>query len=142
MEYTAPVGDVAPFFASDALGEKASSYATSATSHRSTNVHGAASSGTDTLGLSTSLLNGWTATASVTDVHSYRDSTSEAGTNDAYRSATVVQQPALGRLETKVAWKFQPGESISYHVVWTLSNGVFGAQAYVRVRSRLLLRTS
>lgn len=129
MEYTAPVGDVAPFFVSDALGEKSSSYATSATSHRSTNVNGAASSGTDTFGLGTSLLNGWTATASVTDIHSYRDSSTEPGTSDTFRSAAVVQQPALGRLETKVAWKFQAGESISYHLVWSLSKGVFGARS-------------
>jgi hypothetical protein len=128
MNYTAPVGDVAPFFLSDALGEKSASYASSATSHRSTNVNGSASSGTDTLGLGTSLLNGWTASATVTNIRSYRDSSSESGASDEFRSAQIVQQPALGRLETKVAWKFQAGESISYDVVWSLSKGVFGTR--------------
>ena len=128
MNYTAPVGDSPPFFVSDALGEKTPSYATSSNSHKSTNVNGSPSSGTDTLGLGTSLLNGWVATATVTNIHSYRDSSSEAGTSDQFRSAKITEAPALGRLETKVAWSLQAGESIDYDVVWSLSKGVYGAR--------------
>jgi hypothetical protein len=82
-------------------------------------------SGTDVLGRGVSLLNGWTATAAITSVSSYMDAQPDG--NDEFRSATIAEQPAAGRLETKVNWTFAPGESVSYTIVWTLrSSGSAG----------------
>jgi hypothetical protein len=125
---TVPIGDVAPFFGGDALSEGPSTYATTATAHSSTNPAGPTVSGTDTLGYGVSLVNGWQATAQISNIRSYMDSSSEAPVSDAFRSASITQQPADGRLETKVAWSFQGGESISYTITWTFKVGAEGAR--------------
>jgi hypothetical protein len=48
--------------------------------------------------------------------------------NNEYRSATIAQQPSSGRLETKINWTYEGGESISYVVNWIFSNGAVGAR--------------
>jgi hypothetical protein len=123
-----PIGDVAPFFAGDALSEGPSTYATTVASHSSTNPADPTVSGTDTLGYGVSLTNGWQVTAQISNIHSYMDSPSEAPVSDAFRSASIVQQPTGGRLETKVAWSFEGGESISYTITWTFKVGAEGAR--------------
>jgi hypothetical protein len=123
-----PIGDVAPFFAGDALNEGSSTYATSVASHSSTNPADPTTSGTDTLGYGVSLTNGWQVTAQISNIHSYMDSSSEAPVSDAFRSASITQQPSAGRLETKVAWSFEGGESISYTITWTFKAGAEGAR--------------
>jgi hypothetical protein len=122
------VDDVAPYYVlPDVLNQTTSSFATS-TDHLSKTFSGPNVTGTDTLGIGTSLLNGWKVTASITNVHSYLDAPGNDGSNDVFRSATVSQQPAIGRLETKVSWKMQPGESMSYEMTWLFTNGVVGAR--------------
>jgi hypothetical protein len=123
-----PIGDVAPFFGGDALNESPSTYATTVASHSSTNPADPTASGTDTLGYGVSLTNGWYATAQISNIHSYMDSPSEPQVSDAFRSASISQQPAGGRLETKVAWSFEGGESISYTITWTFKVGAEGAR--------------
>ena len=56
------------------------------------------------------------------------DAPGNSGTNDQFRSATVVQQPQSGRLETKVLWTYEPGESLSYDIVWQFSHGILGTR--------------
>jgi hypothetical protein len=126
--YSVDVDDTSPYYSQpDGLGQGASSFATSG-SHISTNFSDPTTTGTDTLGIGTSLVNGWTVTAQIGGVHSYLDAPSDDGSNDVYRSAHIVQQPTSGRLETKVAWNYEGGESISYQVVWYFSNGPMGTR--------------
>jgi hypothetical protein len=126
--YSVDVDDTSPYYSQpDGMGQGASSFATSG-SHISTNFSDPTTTGTDTLGIGTSLVNGWTVTAQIGGVHSYLDAPSDDGSNDVYRSAHIVQQPTSGRLETKVAWSYEGGESISYQVVWYFSNGPMGTR--------------
>jgi hypothetical protein len=117
-----------PYFQQpDYLGQGTSSFATSG-SHISTNFSDPTTTGTDTLGIGTNVLNGWKVTAQILEVHSYMDSPGEGSSSDVYRSAKILQQPANGRLETKVAWSYEGGESISYLIAWIFSSGPVGAR--------------
>jgi hypothetical protein len=127
---TLPISNAAPFITGDGgLGLTKNAFATTSGADRlSNNVTGAPGSGTDTIGYGINLVNGWTASAQIANVHSYLDAPSNDGSNDEFRSATIVQQPQSGRLETKIAWKYEPGESVSYDVVWHFANGIFGTR--------------
>jgi hypothetical protein len=113
---------LSPYYQTDLLGQTTASFATTG-SHISTDFSGPTITGTDTLGIGTYVVNGWTATAQISSVESYMDGPGENGSNDVFRSATISQQPAGGRLETKVAWSIQGGESISYTINWVFSKG-------------------
>lgn len=127
---TLSISDSAPFMAGDGgLGLPKTAFSPTTTADRiSTNISGAPGSGTDTIGYGINLVNGWTATATVKNVHSMLDAPANDGSNDQFRSAVVVQQPQSGRFETKIAWKYQAGESISYDIVWQFNNGIAGTR--------------
>lgn len=125
---TGSVADAAPFFSAPA-GMPASSYRTSLQStHVSVDPTAASTQGDDVIGYGVKVVNGWTATASIANVHSYQDASGNGGTNDDFRSARITQQPESGRLETRVHWQFEAGESISYDVVWAFSSGPYYAR--------------
>jgi hypothetical protein len=116
-----------PYYEPDPLDEGTSSFAASG-NHLSTDYTGPSTSGTDILGIGTKLVNGWTVTAQIVDVHSYMDASSDSGSNNEYRSATISQQPSSGRLETRVSWTYEGGESISYAINWIFSKGAMGTR--------------
>jgi hypothetical protein len=122
VDYTSPY-----YVQPDGMGQGPASFSTTG-SHISTNFSDPTVTGTDTLGIGTNLANGWTVTAQIAGVHSYMDAPGDDGSNDAYRSAKIVQQPTSGRLETKVAWSYEGGESISYQITWFFSNGPIGTR--------------
>jgi len=78
-------------------------------------------SGEDILGRGVSLVNGATATASIISAQSYMDAVGYNQPTDSHRGASVTVQPANGRLETRVTWFYNPGESISYTIRWVVS---------------------
>lgn len=78
-------------------------------------------SGTDVFGVGTTLLNGFTAQASIVQSVSQLDVNNNHPASDAYRGATVSTQPQQGRLETRVAWFYSGGESLAYTLRWTLT---------------------
>ncbi len=78
-------------------------------------------SGEDILGRGVSLVNGATATASIISAQSYMDAVGYNQPTDSHRGASITVQPANGRLETRVAWFYNPGESISYTIGWVVS---------------------
>jgi hypothetical protein len=126
--YSVYVDYTSPYYPQpDGMGQGVSSFATSG-SHISTNFSDPTTTGTDTLGIGTNLVGNWTVTAQIFEVHSYLDAPSDNGSNDVYRSAHIVQQPTSGRLETKVAWSYEGGESISYQLAWFFSNGPMGTR--------------
>lgn len=113
---------LSPYYQPDQLGQATASFSTTG-SHVSTDFSAPTTTGTDTLAIGTYLVNGWTATAQISGVESYMDAPGGNGSNDVFRSATISQQPASGRLETKVAWSIQGGESISYNINWYFTKG-------------------
>lgn len=127
--FTASISEGAPHFAGGVLGIPPGAFSSTAKGDRiSTDPSGPAGEGTDTIAYGINVVNGWTATATIANVHSYRDAPHHSGTNDDFRSATISQQPQHGRLETKVHWTYEPGESISYDVIWTFSDGAMFAR--------------
>jgi hypothetical protein len=82
---------------------------------------GSGASGVDELGAGVYLVNGYTATAKIVRAHSYMDAPGYSTASDAFRGATIQQQPQANRLLTKVAWSYAAGESIEYDVEWTFT---------------------
>ena len=79
--------------------------------------HGSEVTGQDSIARGISYVNGGWVEAKVESAHSYQDAPNYTVPDDANRGATIVMQPgANGRMETRVAWHYLPGESISYTV--------------------------
>lgn len=94
----------------------------------STDPAAAATTGTDILRHGVALLNGWTAASGIIAVSSYLDGPDSQLVNDVFRSATVTQGPQGGRLDTKVAWMYEGGESVEYEIIFSFRGGTYGTR--------------